>query len=160
MSASSTKRFVRRFLTLGASTALLAGGITAVTTTPAAAHTSYTAISEGCGWAREDYVILNTGGNIISNQAGAELGLVHLVWNGKTGQNCVVTLQTAGHGIPISMEARLGIQSRSGAIAYRTDSGTFGHYAAVKEYTTGQCVNFRGRIAGGVNGRTAFANCG
>jgi hypothetical protein len=143
-----------------ASTALLAGGLTALTATPAAAHTTRTAIEEGCGWNRADYVILDTGGNVITNQAGAELGLVHLAWNGRTGQNCVVTEQTAGHGIAVPMEARLGIQSRSGAIAYRTDSGTYGHYAAVKENTTGQCVNFRGKIAGGTNGRSTFGNCG
>ncbi|MFZ4296473.1 hypothetical protein ACOZE3_00900 [Streptomyces cinereoruber] len=149
----------RRISSLFASSALVAGAIVGGSASPVSAHDYYQAIRAGCDWWDSHFKILES--KVINNPAGAWMGNVYLVWNGPTGQNCVVTVQEAGHGIPAKLVAKLGIRSSgSGAITYRTDSGYYGHFAAVKEYTSGQCVNYRGEIAGSVAGRTEWGNCG
>ncbi|MFH9740439.1 hypothetical protein ACH4MA_22495 [Streptomyces roseolus] len=150
----------RRLTRITATMTLVVAAFLGGTATPAAAHDNRQAIYEGCGWS-SGYTELDR--ETIYNPAGALMGSVFLLWNGSKGQNCVVTHQfySAGHGIPVKMVATLGIRSSgSGAITYRTDTGNYGHFAAVKEYTTGQCVNFRGEIAGSVAGRNEWGNCG
>ncbi|MEU2506295.1 hypothetical protein ABZ621_16500 [Streptomyces sp. NPDC007863] len=148
----------RRAAIFCATSTLIAGALIGATANPASAHGMGEAFHEGCGWTGSWMEIDSEN---IYNPAGAWMGTVFLTWNNTTKQNCVVTQQVAGHGIPMKLVATLGIRSSgSGAITYRTDSGQYGHFAAVKEYTSGQCVNYRGEIAGSVAGRSAWGNCG
>ncbi|WP_158679368.1 spore-associated protein A [Streptomyces sp. Tu 6176] len=84
------------------------------------------------------------------------LGTVYLTYNGSTGYNCAVTIQTEQkYAGPMMVEIR-----RTGSSSWVRDSGDYRVYAGpVYTSATGSCVDWYGTYAGGYAGGDG-TNCG
>ncbi|MGW4641993.1 hypothetical protein ACWEN6_25990 [Sphaerisporangium sp. NPDC004334] len=110
---------------------------------------------------------------VVKTREGDVFGYVYLLYNGKTGYNCVTTIKTVYVGTPTYTSATLTTQTkRIKDEPVRTNSKTDGrkykYYAGpVKLYAKGFCVKYSGTIwdtrrdaAIATGGRNSWGNCG
>jgi hypothetical protein len=94
-------------------------------------------------------------------------GYVYLMYNRKTGYNCVVSIKTAFARTATYTTATLTVKGSSGRPKSKTDAGNFKHYAGpVKVKARGKCVSYWGStrntrldFAEATGGRKKFGNC-
>ncbi|GGT11459.1 hypothetical protein ACFFV7_36010 [Nonomuraea spiralis] len=115
--------------------------------------------------------LVSDGTRPVKTKGGQRYGTVYLLYNGGTGENCVVTVKssfvgtktTAGASIIVMPKARKDEKQNP---IVRSDIGKFSQYAGpVKYWAKGSCVRYWGMIEspGGVTatgGRDAWGNCG
>lgn len=115
-----------------------------------------------------------TGGTkAVTTPSGRRYGTVYLLYNGKTQQNCVVTIKSSftGTKTPVSAELTVmpkAIKDTKQSPTVRRDSGNFKYYAGPVKYWAKQaCVKFWGTIkplghdpAVARGGRQSWGNCG
>ncbi|MBB3059807.1 exo-alpha-sialidase [Microbulbifer rhizosphaerae] len=91
----------------------------------------------------------------VINSHGLSGGTVYLLWNGSSGQNCVVTIKTSNTDSPSSVSASLQVKGGTKV----TDSGSFNYYAGpVKESVSNQCVKWGGSV-GSSSWESPFEHC-
>ncbi|MEV4070217.1 hypothetical protein ACGFJC_27125 [Nonomuraea fuscirosea] len=161
------RRPLRKIVNASACTLLFVTAAIGLTATPASAHSLSGAVRspKGCGWSSGGYTTQDS--RAVVNRKGTRYGRVYLLWSGKYGQNCVVTLKSAWHGRATFTQAALFYRSSgSGAEDVVKDDGRLRHYAAVKQHTAGQCVRFYGAVSSGGHGgplaegaRDSWGNC-
>ncbi|MEQ4725322.1 hypothetical protein [Nonomuraea sp. B19D2] len=143
---------------------LLAAG-TLATAAPAQATTETPQSVCGSG-----FRVVKDGVRTIKERKGAELGKVFLLYNRRTGYNCVVTFRTlfhVGHA-KVRMGATLTVQTSTPPLtSSATASGVYsGHTKPVKLFARGLCVKYSGTIQSpgsasvGKGGRDKWGNCG
>ncbi|GGP85718.1 hypothetical protein [Streptosporangium pseudovulgare] len=113
----------------------------------------------GAGFAR-----VNDGSRVVKTSTGRVYGRVYLLYNRRTGFNCVTTIKSSFTGSATRTVAQL--QVKGGGT--KGESGAYKYYAGpVKLYGKGHCVKYWGairpnghdpRVASG--GRTSWGNCG
>ncbi|MCT9931469.1 hypothetical protein N5079_14710 [Planotetraspora sp. A-T 1434] len=109
----------------------------------------------------------------VKTYSGDIFGYVYLLYNRKTGYNCVVTIKTAYVGTQTYTSATLKTQTRRVRdepvrTASKTDGRKYKYYAGpVKLYAKGLCVKYSGTIwdtrrdaAIATGGRNTWGNCG
>ncbi|MFI6512675.1 hypothetical protein ACIBCT_34135 [Streptosporangium sp. NPDC050855] len=98
-------------------------------------------------------------------RAGSDtFGYVHLLYNRRTGYNCVVTIKTAFRRTATHTTATLTVQGGRP----KTDTGRFKYYAGPVKLKAGRrCVSYWGSIRDtrrdfteATGGRRTFGNCG
>ncbi|MEU8177526.1 hypothetical protein AB0C14_32035 [Microbispora hainanensis] len=123
----------------------------------------------GSGFGR----VSTDGSRAVKTPTGRVFGRVYLLYNRKTGQNCVVTIKSSYAGTATRTSATLVTQVRRHrdepvTTARKSDSGKYKYYAGpIKLYAKGLCVKYSGTIAdtrinGEVasGGRSGWGNCG
>lgn len=114
--------------------------------------------SNNCGSENNPYTpteVCGSGFSVIDSH-GLSGGRVYLLWNGGSGQNCVVTLKTSNVGSPSSVSASLQVEGGT----MTTDSGSFSYYAGpVKKSASNQCVKWGGSV-GSSSWMSPFEHCG
>ncbi|MBB3059805.1 M23 family metallopeptidase [Microbulbifer rhizosphaerae] len=114
--------------------------------------------SNNCGGGDNPYTPDEVCGNGFSaiDSHGLSGGRVYLLWNGSSGQNCVVTIKSSKVGSPSSVSASLQIEGESKV----TDSGDFSYYAGpIKGAAANQCVKWGGSV-GSSSWESRFGHCG
>ncbi|MEW2546901.1 spore-associated protein A [Streptomyces sp. NPDC047002] len=115
---------------------------------PAAAKSAKapaTAYNNACG----------TGYGVVNSAPIGSAGTVYLTYSATTKKNCVVTVR-ANPGSAVHMTASLGLGSHTRDVV---DEGNYTTYAGpVYLSAPGQCVSWRGEIAGTVAGKNQ-TNC-
>ncbi|MEU6410640.1 hypothetical protein [Microbispora sp. NPDC046933] len=109
----------------------------------------------------------------VKTHSGRVFGYVYLLYNRKTGYNCVTTIKTAYVGTATRTSATLETQTRRHRdepvrTARKSDSRKYKYYAGpVKLYAKGLCVKYSGTIADtridgeiASGGRSSWGNCG
>jgi hypothetical protein len=95
------------------------------------------------------------GYGVVNSAPIGSTGTVYLTYSAKTKENCVVTVRTKP-GTAVHMTASLGLGSHTRDVV---DEGNYTTYAGpVYLYAPGQCVSWRGEIAGAVAGKNQ-TNC-
>ncbi|MFC7106138.1 hypothetical protein ACFQQB_40440 [Nonomuraea rubra] len=132
-------------MTILLGTALSIGGVMA---NPAYAAASAAAVTPervcGSGFAR----VANSK-QAVRTPSKRTLGHVYLLYNRKTGYNCVVTIKTTNIGTPTFTMATIttqthGTNPRTGG---ENEGRSVKHYLGpVKTYGKGRCVSYMGRI--------------
>lgn len=155
-----------------AKTALIAGtlSIGAIIANPAhAVAASYT--PQGvCG---SGFKVVADGKRVVKTFSGDIFGYVYLLYNRKTGYNCVVTIKTSYVGTATYTSATLKTQTKRirdepPRTASKTDARRYKYYAGpVKLYGKNLCIKFSGIIhdtrrdaAIATGGRKSWGNCG
>lgn len=114
--------------------------------------------SNNCGGGDNPYTptdVCGSGFSVI-NSHGLSGGRIYLLWNGSSGQNCVVTMKTSNVGTPSSVSASLQVEGGTKT----TDSGSFSYYAGpVKKSAANRCVKWGGSV-GSSSWESAFGHCG
>ncbi|MBB3059803.1 N-acetylmuramoyl-L-alanine amidase [Microbulbifer rhizosphaerae] len=83
-------------------------------------------------------------------------GKIYLLWNGSSGQNCVVTMKSSDIGSPSSVSASLQVEGGTKT----TDSGNFSYYAGpIKQSASNDCVKWGGSV-GNSSWESPFEHCG
>ncbi|MGQ4510786.1 spore-associated protein A [Streptomyces sp. DW26H14] len=96
-----------------------------------------------------------TGYGVVNSAPIGTAGTVYLTYSATTKKNCVVTVR-ANPGTAVHMTASLGLGSHPDTVV---DQGNYTTYAGpVYLYAPGQCVSWRGEIAGAVAGKNQ-TNC-
>lgn len=90
-----------------------------------------------------------------------DLGTVYLMYNARTGENCVTTVKKAGVGKKTPVRAFLKVQKGMSA----SQSGAFAYYAGpVKLKARGKCVRFGGSVRVGTrfvsSDTITYSHCG
>jgi hypothetical protein len=98
------------------------------------------------------------------------LGYVYLLYNRRTGYNCVVTIKTSNVGVLTFAMATITTQTRGAnpRTGGENEGRSVKHYLGpVKTYGKGRCVKYMGRIrddgrnaAEGVSRWKSWGNCG
>ncbi|GGK84604.1 hypothetical protein Sme01_28980 [Sphaerisporangium melleum] len=109
----------------------------------------------------------------VKTSGGDLFGYVYLLYNRKTGYNCVTTIKTSYVGTATYTSATLITQTRRikdepVQVAKKTDGRKYKYYAGpVKLYGKGVCVKYSGTIwdtrrdaAIATGGRNSWGNCG
>ncbi|WP_176993071.1 serine/threonine protein kinase [Nonomuraea jiangxiensis] len=95
-------------------------------------------------------------GFTVQRQQAFRGGETFLLYNGSTGENCVVTMKTVDVGKSTPVSATLEVQGGES----RTDSASYEFYAGpVKLPAKGKCVRFRGSVGSGSTSSN-WSNCG
>ncbi|GAA3612135.1 hypothetical protein GCM10022419_116380 [Nonomuraea rosea] len=129
-------RDVARF----ASAALLTTTLVASPVSASAAQSAYTP-EQICG---SGFGTVAGGTSPVTDVKGVVRGSVHLLYNARTGENCVVTIKSSFVGQPTLTRAVL---LRQGTLEGSQDQGVYKYYAGpVKEQARGRCVQYRGYI--------------
>lgn len=77
------------------------------------------------------------------------LGHVYLLYNRRTGYNCVTTFKTSKVGVPTFVMATITVQTRGARprVSGENEGRRVTHYLGpVKTYGKGRCVKYMGRI--------------
>ncbi|SDK40478.1 hypothetical protein SAMN05421874_107216 [Nonomuraea maritima] len=147
---------VLKFVPKVVAAAALAGSV--LVAVPAHASTAYTPEGVcGAGFAR-----VADGAKPVKDGKDT-YGYVYLMYNRRTGYNCVVTIKTSYYRTPTYTTAMLRVQGSKPV----TDAGKFKYYAGpVKLKAAGKCVAYWGTIrntridfAEAKGGRATFGNC-
>lgn len=108
----------------------------------------------------------------VKTAAGRTFGRVYLLYNRKTGFNCVTTIKTSFVGTSTYVSARLETQTRRikdepARTSTKQDAKNYKYYAGpVKLYAKGYCVKYWGIIKAighdqtASGGRNTWGNCG
>ena len=135
----------------------------AVTTfaSPASAATNPFTAAQACNndfqgsWAS-----VSDGHRSITAPNGTKVGDVYLMYNGATGDNCVVTLKRVAVGSYTGVAASLRVEGQS----WVEQSGSYKYYAAKKRSAVDACVMYAGDVLYGTSwqsaGRYTWGNCG
>ncbi|WAU79280.1 spore-associated protein A [Streptomyces sp. Qhu-G9] len=137
---------MNRWTTLTAAAAAAATSVLAFSGNANAAGANV-AYNGACG---SGYSVVNSA----NMQFGA--GTVYLTYNGSTGKNCVVTIQTEQkYSGPMTAKIR-----RTGSSSWTTDSGDYRYYAGpVYVSAAGSCVDWYGSYFSNYGSGSA-TNCG
>lgn len=91
---------------------------------------------------------------------GTHIGDVHLMYDGRTGRNCVATIKRAYVGQPSDVIAHLQVQGQG----HYHDRGNYKYYAAVQARAVDTCVQYYGEMLYRswviMEGRFSWGNCG
>ncbi|WP_030902273.1 hypothetical protein [Streptomyces sp. NRRL F-5126] len=99
--------------------------------------------------------VCGSGYGVVNSAPIGTAGTVYLTYSSKTKKNCVVTVRSRP-GAAVHMTASVGIGTHTHDVI---DSGNYTTYAGpVYLYAPGQCVSWRGEIAGAVAGKNQ-TNC-
>ncbi|MEV6056532.1 spore-associated protein A [Streptomyces sp. NPDC052107] len=102
--------------------------------------------------------VCGSGYGVVNKAPIADVGMVYLTYNSKTGKNCVVTQRNTA-GSPIYMVAYLNVVGRPESEA-AVDEGEYRSYAGpVYKYAPGVCVEWGG-VIGNWQTFNASSNCG
>ncbi|WP_248961398.1 hypothetical protein [Sphaerisporangium perillae] len=109
----------------------------------------------------------------VKTPSGQVFGYVYLMYNRRTGYNCVTTIKTSYVGTATMTSATLMTQTKRikdepARTNKKTDNRKYKYYAGpVKLYAKGFCVKYSGTIADtrpqgeiASGGRSAWGNCG
>ncbi|WP_327106858.1 hypothetical protein [Nonomuraea glycinis] len=98
------------------------------------------------------------------------LGYVYLLYNRRTGDNCVTTFKTSNVGVPTFVMATITVQTRGTRprVSGENEGRPVKHYLGpVKTYGKGRCVKYMGTIddagRGAASGKSrwkSWGNCG
>lgn len=116
---------------------------------------------------------ISDGSRPVKTRSGEVFGRVYLLYNRKTGYNCVVTIKSQYVGTATLTSATLQTQTKRHRdepvqTARKSDNDKYKYYAGpVKLYAKGLCVKYSGTIADtrvngqiASGGRSAWGNCG
>ncbi|WP_066943160.1 hypothetical protein [Microtetraspora fusca] len=138
--------------------ALTLSAITAVALLPTAAEAASPQSLCGAG-----YTIVKDGSRAIKTKSGEQLGVTYVLYSGRTGKNCAVTIKTKYVGKPSYTYVRLEVKKGP----WDSDSGDFTRYAGpVYVSARHKCVSYWGNVSSpdgkksAYGGRTKFDNCG
>ncbi|MEV0591881.1 serine/threonine protein kinase [Nonomuraea cavernae] len=109
-------------------------------------------------FATNPYTPVQVCGNGFAVQRSTQFagGVTYQLYNGGTGQNCVVTLKNANIGKASPVSATLEVQNGP----RQADSGNYEFYAGpVKLQAKGKCVRYSG-TAGSFSTNSTWGNCG
>jgi hypothetical protein len=113
------------------------------------------------------------GKRVVKTSSGDVFGYVYLLYNRRTGYNCVTTIKTSYVGTATFTSATLKTQTKRVRdepvrTASKTDERKYKYFAGpVKLYAKGRCVKYSGIIwdtrrdaAIATGGRSSWGNCG
>ncbi|MEU7893934.1 hypothetical protein AB0B45_13830 [Nonomuraea sp. NPDC049152] len=127
-----------------ASAALLATTLTALPATATAAASAGYTPEQVCG---SGFGRVNGGTQPATDHKGIIQGYVYLLYNARTGENCVVTIKSNFVGQPTLTRATLFRQIIGQNPDKFEDEGAYKYYAGpVKAQAKGRCVIFHGLI--------------
>ncbi|WP_424531646.1 hypothetical protein ACOZ38_16675 [Sphaerisporangium viridialbum] len=153
-------------------TILLAAALSmgAVVASPGSASASVRSPEGVCG---SGFARVADSKRVVKTSSGDVFGYVYLLFNRKTGYNCVTTIKTSYVGTATYTEATLITQTRRVRdepvrTNKKTDGRKYKYYAGpVKLYAKGLCVKYSGTIwdtrrdaAIATGGRASWGNCG
>ncbi|WP_433421772.1 hypothetical protein ACQP1V_11340 [Microtetraspora malaysiensis] len=138
--------------------ALTLGAITAVALLPAAAEAASPQSICGAG-----YTLVKDGSRAIKTKKGEQLAVTHLLYNGRTGKNCAVTIKTMYIGKPSYTYVGLNVENGTDA----GEGAWFDRYAGpIYVNARHKCVRYSGKASSpdgkkkAFGGRDKFDNCG
>ncbi|WP_214414548.1 hypothetical protein [Sphaerisporangium fuscum] len=109
-------------------------------------------------------VVKHDGKRAVKTPSGTVFGYIYLLYNARTGQNCVTTIKTQYVGTKTITSAQLEVQGGG----KKSDIRSYKYYAGpVKLYGKGKCVKYYGTVADtraqgeiAQGGRSSWGNCG
>lgn len=162
---------VSRLTARFASAALLATALSALPASASTAEAGYTP-EQVCG---SGFGKVVGGTRPVTDARRIVRGYVYLLYNARTGENCVVTIKSSFVGQPTLTRAALFVEVAGGNGADRyEDEGAYKYYAGpVKAQAKDICVAFNGFVSNlranenssassvqASGGSTSFGNCG
>ncbi|WP_327587825.1 hypothetical protein OHA25_13140 [Nonomuraea sp. NBC_00507] len=149
--------------TIVAASLLAAGTLATAAPAQAATETPQSVCGNG-------FRVVKDGVRTIKDRQGRQLGKVFLLYNRRTGYNCVVTFRTLFDVAyaKIRMDATLTVQTTTPPLtSSKTTSGVYSrHTKPAKLFARGLCVKYSGTIQSsdsawvGKGGRDEWGNCG